>query len=77
MTRHEPSVERRDDLHGQSGFVAGAEALLFGCLVFVVGTMLVINAWASWMPGWPPTPSHARWPAPWSRPTRAPDWPSK
>lgn len=30
---------------GEGGFVAGAEALLFGCLVFVVATILVINAW--------------------------------
>lgn len=40
--RGEPHGRGQDD---QGGFVAGAESLLFGCLVFVVGTMLVINAW--------------------------------
>lgn len=30
----------------EDGFVAGAEALLFGVLVFVFGTLLVLNGWA-------------------------------
>lgn len=29
----------------QGGFVAGAEALIFGVLVFVIGTLIVVNAW--------------------------------
>lgn len=29
----------------QDGFVAGAEALVLGVLVFVVGTLIVVNAW--------------------------------
>lgn len=32
--------------HDQAGFVAGAEALIFGVLVFVFGTLIVLNAWA-------------------------------
>jgi hypothetical protein len=32
---------RRD----QDGLVAGAEALVFGVLVFVVGTLIAVNAW--------------------------------
>lgn len=31
---------------GQAGFVAGAEALAFGVLIFVIGTLLVVNTWA-------------------------------
>ena len=31
---------------GEEGFAGGAEALLFGALLFVVGTLLVGNAWA-------------------------------
>jgi len=30
----------------ESGFVGGFEALPFGLLVFVVGTLLLVNAWA-------------------------------
>lgn len=30
----------------QAGLAAGAEALVFGVLVFVVGTILALNAWA-------------------------------
>lgn len=30
----------------QSGLSAGAEALVFGVLVFVVGTIIALNAWA-------------------------------
>lgn len=29
----------------QAGFVAGAEALIFGVLIFVIGTLIVVNAW--------------------------------
>ena len=32
-------------LRDQAGFVAGAEALIFGVLVFVIGTLIVVNAW--------------------------------
>ena len=32
--------------HGaQDGFVAGAEALILGVLIFVIGTLIVVNAW--------------------------------
>lgn len=31
---------------GEAGFVAGGETLAFGVLVFVVGILLVVNAWA-------------------------------
>lgn len=31
---------------GEEGMVAGAEGLLFGFLVFVIGTLVVANAWA-------------------------------
>ncbi len=34
--------DRRDD----GGFVGGFEAIPFGVLVFVVGTLLIVNAWA-------------------------------
>jgi hypothetical protein len=30
----------------QGGFAGGLEALVFGVLIFVVGTLLVVNAWA-------------------------------
>jgi hypothetical protein len=30
---------------GEDGFVAGAEALIFGVLIFVIGTLIVVNAW--------------------------------
>lgn len=33
-------------LHGEAGQVAGIEAVPFGVLVFVVGVLLVVNAWA-------------------------------
>jgi hypothetical protein len=33
--------------HGQTGAVAGVEALAFGALVFVLGTLLVANLWAA------------------------------
>jgi hypothetical protein len=31
---------------GDDGFVAGAESLVFGTLLFVLGTFVVINAWS-------------------------------
>ncbi|MFO7779859.1 MAG: hypothetical protein R6V28_16030 [Nitriliruptoraceae bacterium] len=31
---------------GEAGFTAGLEALAFGVLVFVFGTLLIMNAWA-------------------------------
>lgn len=37
------SRQRRSD---ESGFVAGLEALAFGVLIFVLGTLVVVNAWA-------------------------------
>ncbi|MCC5947219.1 MAG: hypothetical protein JJT89_02080 [Nitriliruptoraceae bacterium] len=39
-----PGIARRAG--AQDGFVAGLEALAFGVLVFVLGTLLVVNAWA-------------------------------
>jgi hypothetical protein len=33
--------------HGQDGAVAGIEALAFGVLVFVLGTLLVANLWVT------------------------------
>jgi hypothetical protein len=38
-------VRRGDD--GESGFAGGLEGLLFGLLLFVVGTLLVAAAWAA------------------------------
>ena len=39
--RREPRRCRGDD-----GFVGGAEGILFGVVVFVFGTLLLVNAWA-------------------------------
>lgn len=36
----------RSRLRDESGFVGGFEALPFGFLVFVVGSLLLVNAWA-------------------------------
>lgn len=36
----------RDRWHDDDGFAAGLEALAFGVVVFVFGTLIVINAWA-------------------------------
>jgi hypothetical protein len=36
-----------DDQGGEAGAVAGLEALAFGVLVFVIGTLLVANLWAA------------------------------
>jgi hypothetical protein len=33
-------------LRGEAGFVGGMEALPFGFLVFLAGTLLLVNAWA-------------------------------
>jgi hypothetical protein len=38
-------VIRRVRSAGEEGFAAGGEALAFGVLVFVIGTLLVVNAW--------------------------------
>jgi hypothetical protein len=37
---------RRPVASGESGFVGGFEGLLFGLLIFIVGTLLVAHAWA-------------------------------
>lgn len=42
MTRPVTRPDRRD----QDGFVAGSEALILGVVVFLVGTIVAINAWA-------------------------------
>lgn len=34
------------DWRAEDGVVAGAEALAFGVLIFVIGTLIVVNAWA-------------------------------
>lgn len=35
----------RDRMHDDQGFAAGGEALAFGVLIFVVGTLMVLSAW--------------------------------
>ncbi|MEX2563307.1 MAG: hypothetical protein WD358_08615 [Nitriliruptoraceae bacterium] len=45
MTPQPPPVTRGLSTQ-EGGFVAGAEALLFGVLIFVLGTLMVVNAWA-------------------------------
>lgn len=40
-------VVSRSRWHDQTGAVAGIEALAFGVLVFVLGTLLVANLWAA------------------------------
>ncbi len=37
--------EARSRCSGEEGFVGGFEGLLFGMLLFVVGTLMVANAW--------------------------------
>ncbi len=37
--------DRRPPRSDEGGFVAGAEALVFGVLIFVIGTLIVVNAW--------------------------------
>lgn len=45
--RGRPGGRRRHSCRAaQHGFVAGAEALAFGVLVFVFGTLVVLNGWA-------------------------------
>jgi hypothetical protein len=39
----QPAPQRWDD---EGGFAGGAEALVFGVLIFVIGTLLVVNVWA-------------------------------
>jgi hypothetical protein len=39
-----PGIRRR--WTDERGFAGGAEALVFGVLIFVLGTLLVVNAWA-------------------------------
>jgi Flp pilus assembly protein TadG len=34
------------DLHSDAGFAGGIETLPFGLLIFVVGTLMVVNLWA-------------------------------
>jgi hypothetical protein len=41
--REAGAPSRRND---ESGFAGGADGLVFGLLIFVVGTILVANAWA-------------------------------
>lgn len=41
--REATSVRSRDP---EAGFVAGADALLIGVLVFVMGTLVAVNAWS-------------------------------
>lgn len=45
MTDAEPAPQARR-LTGDEGVVGGAEVLPFGVLIFVVGSLLVANAWA-------------------------------
>jgi hypothetical protein len=42
----EPVGWTRERWTGEAGFAGGAEALIFGVLIFVLGTLLVVNAWA-------------------------------
>lgn len=48
--RHRPSGSERGDRRSrpgdEDGAVGGLEVLPFGLLVFVVGTLLIVNAWA-------------------------------
>lgn len=40
------SVSRHRGMRTDDGFVAGAEALIFGVLILVIGSLMVVNAWA-------------------------------
>lgn len=40
------SRQRGSIVSDERGFAAGAEALIFGVLVFVLGTIIVLNAWS-------------------------------
>lgn len=45
--RHPPPPRRVEVVHAdEDGLSAGAEALVFGVLVFVVGAIIVLNGWA-------------------------------
>lgn len=49
--RPQPLVQSQRDrdwrrLGDEAGIVGGADALVFGFLVFVVGTLIVVNAWS-------------------------------
>ncbi len=41
------TARRSADVTGEDGAVAGLEALAFGVLVFVIGTLLIANLWAA------------------------------
>lgn len=45
MTRRS-APEGTSTTAGEAGFVAGLEALAFGVLIFVIGTLIVVNGWA-------------------------------
>jgi hypothetical protein len=46
MTAGPGSTRRPGRVHGEHGQAAGIETLPFGVLVFIAGTLLVVNAWA-------------------------------
>jgi hypothetical protein len=46
MTATRVAARPRSRWGEEGGFAGGAEALVFGVLIFVVGTLLVLNAWA-------------------------------
>jgi hypothetical protein len=39
-------VKRRTDLRSDAGFIGGTEVLPFGILIFVAGTLMIMNLWA-------------------------------
>jgi hypothetical protein len=39
-------VKRRIDLRSDAGFIGGTEVLPFGILIFVAGTLMIMNLWA-------------------------------
>ncbi len=42
----EPPRSRSRFVTDEQGLAAGAEALIFGVLVFVIGTIIILNAWS-------------------------------
>ena len=46
MRPKRPEPERSDRCRGERGTVGGVEAIPFGLLLFVAGTLLIANAWA-------------------------------
>lgn len=46
MSKVAPRRRSARDWTAEDGVVAGAEALAFGVLIFVIGTLIVVNAWA-------------------------------